>query len=155
MRATHQDLYLRAFSDYLRKKGKNLTQERISIFKTVLSKKSHFEADSIIYELRMGEDRVSRATVYRTMKIMEEMGMIQAMHDLHQHTHYEPKFLRRHHDHLICEECGKVIEFRNDEIENLQEVICEQKKFYPSHHIMQIYGLCHECHGANHNKRRL
>ena len=146
MRKAHQEIYLQAFSDYLKEKGKSLTQERVSILKAVLAKRSHFEAEEIVDELKSGENRVSRASVYRTLKLLEEIELIEAIQGLKEQTQYEPKFLKHHHDHLLCEGCGKIIEFRSDKIEGLQKAICEQKKFHSSHHILQIFGLCENCY---------
>jgi Fur family ferric uptake transcriptional regulator len=87
---------------------------------------------------------VSRATVYRTVGILKEMGLINEVIKFSNKTIYEVS-LKQHHDHLICTKCGKIIEFSEEEIEKLQDKICKEYNFKPETHRLEIFGTCKKC----------
>ena len=61
------------------------------------------------------------------------------------HTRYENADVEDHHDHILCDECGKIVEFTNDDLERMQEEIAEKLGFVLSHHRMELYGVCETC----------
>ncbi len=131
------------FQEFLRSKRKNITPERMDILAEVLKQESHFKIDDIIGKMAEAKKPVSRATVYRTIKTIEEAGLIKYIHSINDEKFYEVE--EDHHDHMICEICGKFIEFHNDELEALQTSICKSKGFKPSRHTMKIFGVCKNC----------
>ena len=90
--------------------------------------------------------RVGYATVYRTLKLLKECGLADERHFDDGQARYEPtEEEEQHHDHIICERCGKIVEFDSEEIEKLQERIARFLGFVVSRHRMELYGICAEC----------
>ncbi len=132
------------FKKHLKEENLKYTPQREEILKEVLSTKTHFEVEDIVHKLKNKKKSVSRATVYRTLTILKNMGIIAEVIKYKNKTIYEIG-LKEHHDHLICVNCGKIIEFSNKKIEELQDKICSKYKFHPYSHRLEIYGLCNEC----------
>lgn len=138
---------LEVFNEYLRKEGLKLTAPRRAILDAILSSNlSHFDADSLHLALyRAGRPRISRATVYRTLKVLVKGGILSKVQFSSSSYFYEPLVGRFHHDHMICVKCGKITEFVEPRIEALQDRICLEKRFSPTHHSLKIYGVCSAC----------
>lgn len=128
----------------LREKGFKLTKQRVEIFREILSKRGHFEVEDIVYRIRRKGLKASRATVYRTLNILKEVGLLNEVIKFGNKTYYEIG-TKEHHDHLICLNCGKFIEFHDDRIEEIQGQICGQFNFKPLYHRLEIYGICENC----------
>src|SRR5512139_1709538 len=97
---------------YCRQKRLKYTPERKKILEAVCAIDNHFEADDLYLKLReVGGRRISRATVYRTLPLLEESGLIRRVILVDKHTYYEHVYDHLHHEHLICRKCGKIIEF--------------------------------------------
>jgi Fur family transcriptional regulator, ferric uptake regulator len=133
------------FIDYLRSEGKNITPERLDILDTVIKQKTHFKIDDIIHKMTKSDKPVSRATVYRTIKTIEDAGLVKYLRSINDEKIYEVQ--KEHHDHMICESCGRIIEFHDTELEKLQDEICSSHGFSPQRHTMKIFGICEECKG--------
>ena len=88
---------------------------------------------------------VSLATVYRTLDILVKNNFIRKMDIGEGKFIYETKLNHPHHDHMICVECGKIIEFHEEKIEELQDKVCENINFKIIRHIHQLFGVCKEC----------
>jgi Fur family ferric uptake transcriptional regulator len=124
-----------------------MTPERHSVLDLILSREGHFDADELLRFLRRRSKRVSRATLYRTLDHLREAGLVKVHRFGRGHALYERIYGRRHHDHLVCNGCGRVIEFVDEEIERRQREVCLQHRFRPTTHVMQIFGLCRDCQG--------
>jgi Fur family ferric uptake transcriptional regulator len=133
------------FRRCLKKKGLRVTPERECVCREVYTTSIHFDAENLIHRLQASSKPVSRATVYRTLDVLEDCGLVKKIRQTDQRHHYEKTLGLEHHDHLFCEDCGEVIEFRVDEIERLQDEVCQQYGFQPRRHSLQIYGLCRKC----------
>lgn len=133
------------FRDYLRKQGLRFTPERKKILEEVFSIRTHFEADELLVRFRNRGERVSRASIFRTLKVLVNSGLLSRIAIEENRAYYEHILGRVHHDHLICMGCGKIIEFNNAEIENLQASICDEYGFLPTNHILKINGYCSAC----------
>jgi len=94
--------------------------------------------------VRKTDSSVGQVTVYRTLKLLCEAGIASAVNFEEGLVRYEPRDLH-HHDHLVCEKCGRKIEFINEAIEQLQEAVCHEHDFLPTAHHMVLYGICSEC----------
>ena len=136
---------LEQFKEYLRKEKLKFTKERETILTEVLKRRDHFDADELSSDLRSAGLKVSRATVYRTLDILYEIGVVHKATLGHKHNHYENMVGRKHHDHLVCLNCDKVIEFVDDEIERLQVEVCKKLGFEMKRHNLQIFGYCSHC----------
>ncbi len=136
---------IREFRQCLRRRGMRVTPERERICREVYTTSFHFDAEDLVSRLQVSARPVSRATVYRTLEVLEECGLVKKIRQIDNKHHYEKSLGLEHHDHLFCESCGNVIEFREDEIERLQDEVCARFGFRPKMHSLQIYGLCREC----------
>ena len=138
------------FSDYLEQNQLKYTPERQRILREVFSLHNHFEADELYFALReKGSHRISRATIYRTLPLLEESGLIRRVVFVDKHTHYEHVYGRMHHEHLICLMCGNVIEFYNKSLEDTLEEVAREKKFNSVAHKLEITGYCRDCSKLN------
>lgn len=136
---------IREFKQCLRIMGLRVTPERVRICREVYATTIHFDTEELIHRIVASGTMVSRATVYRTLDVLEACGLVKKIRQTDTRHHYEKSFGTEHHDHMFCETCGKVIEFREDEIEQLQDEVCLKFGFQPRRHSLQIYGLCKEC----------
>ena len=135
------------FEAYLRSKKLKLTGERMEILASIFQKNSHFDAEELHAELKQQGRDISRATVYRTLDLLVQCGLVRKSSLGSSHANYEAAHEDEHHDHLICLNCNKVMEFYRPDLEKLQEDICRDQQFKPLHHSLQIFGLCSNCVG--------
>ena len=129
----------------LREKGLKPTAQRISILGELKKLHTHIEAEELFYQLRKKNFKISLATIYRTLERLSQKGLIKKVNFGDGYMRYEINLPDVHHDHLICEECGKIIEFFNPKIEGLQNNICSEYNFQSTHHTMIIHGTCEDC----------
>ncbi len=136
---------LPAMVQTLRDRGIRLTAERRSILAGVLTCGGHFDVDRLLSHFRHQGVQVSRATVYRSLNTLVEVGLLRKIDLGDRPSLYEPIEGREHHEHMICVRCGEIIEFVEPEIERLQQEVCRRSGFEPLDHTLQIYGVCHAC----------
>jgi len=130
----------------LREHELKATNQRIALLKLLDGTHEHFDAEEIYLELLKNEKNVSRATVYRSLEALVEQDLVTKLDFGDGRMRFErSKGEDEHHDHLICENCGKVIEFFNLEMEAQQLSVCEEHDFTPSTHTMHIFGTCSDC----------
>lgn len=130
----------------LREHELKATSQRIALLKLLDATLEHFDAEEIYFELKKRQKNVSRATVYRSLETLVEQELVTKLDFGDGRMRYERRLSADdHHDHLICERCGKVIEFFNLEVEAQQLAICEDHDFTPSTHTMHIFGICADC----------
>ena len=133
------------FREFLTARGLKFTHERALILEKIFATHEHFEADDLLVALRRKGLRVSKATIYRTLALLVESGLLRQVMTDEKHAHYEHVYGHAHHDHLICSQCGHILEFFDPGIERLQDRVCRQKGFQAQGHRMQIVGLCARC----------
>ena len=92
--------------------------------------------------------KISRATVYNTLDLLQECGLVSKYRFAEHSSRYEKAFGRPHHHHLICLECGDLIEFVNDRLNRIQEDVCAEKNFSPQSSSLQVFGTCAKCRKA-------
>ena len=134
------------FQELLETQGLKYTYERKSIFEEVVSLKNHFDADSLYERFKGKGFRISRDTVYRTIPLLLESGVIQKSVGEGKREFFERTSAKGHHDHMVCIRCGKFIEFKCQQIENLQDKICEEHGFHLTFHDHRLFGICRDCH---------
>jgi Fur family transcriptional regulator, ferric uptake regulator len=138
---------LKAIEEYMKTHGLKLTGPRKRVVQKLLSVKGHVAADDLIELLRRDKTPVSKATVYRTLALVTQSGLIDG-HDFDKGKRlYEPMVGRAHHDHMYCITCGKVIEFEEEAIERLQEMVTQRHHFTAVYHSHKIFGYCATCGG--------
>jgi len=131
------------FADYVRKNGLKSTQQRDVIVDHFLRSSGHISIDDLLSKVRRKNPSIGYATVYRTMKLLTEAGIAAARQFGDGQTRFEVSDGEGHHDHLICTQCGLILEFENDAIERLQEEMAENLGgFVLSRHKLELYGLC-------------
>ena len=129
----------------LKKEGLRYTQQRQSVWDELCATNDHRDAEEIYLAIRQSGLNVSRATVYRTMDILVKNDFARKLELGDGRSRYESKLNVPHHDHLICTSCGRIVEFMDQEIENLQEEIAKQYDFILNRHIHQLFGICKKC----------
>jgi Fur family transcriptional regulator, ferric uptake regulator len=137
------------------RRGLRSTSQRRLILDRLFEIGEHFTADDLIADVRQADSSVGSATVYRTLRMLVESGL------LHEHrfadnegTRFELHVSDEHHDHIICLSCGKIREFEEPLIEQLQERVAEQLGFKLQSHTHQLYGHCSDCVAATPGKSR-
>ena len=128
------------FSTYLIEQEQRYTTQKKEIVTAILDKKDHFEIDTFISEVHVQGKRMARATVYRTVKLFEEAGILDRLEFGDGRARYEDAE-RDHHDHLIDLTTGEVIEFVDAEIEALQEKIAAKFGYTLKGHRLELYGV--------------
>lgn len=134
---------LARFERYLKNHGRNVTETRRKILRAVLAQRGHFDATDVWESLR--RDRVSIATVYRTLELLEQAGLIRKVRLGKSHAHYERVLTREDHGHLICRNCGRVIEFELGRMGSALARMAEGEGFVLEKVQVQGTGLCREC----------
>jgi Fur family ferric uptake transcriptional regulator len=120
-------------------------QDRLNIVDTFLGIEDHVTLEELFRLLKENGYDYEPSFVRQCMNRMVELGFAQRKQFEDQPIRYEHRHLGRHHDHLICTKCGKIVEFSNDELERLQVHIANSHGFHMLQHRMEIYGLCDEC----------
>ncbi len=133
------------FTDFLKIKGLKSTAERHAVLEGAAAIGRHFSADELYEHLRGQGKLISRASVYRTLPLLIESGLVKESLSRQSTVGYEYMFGHDHHDHLICIACGRIIEFRDDSIERYQDLICEKNDFTSIDHELRIRGFCGKC----------
>ena len=136
---------LNRFKEALTKEGLKYTPQRTAVLEEIVKDKGHRESEEIYLALKKRGQHVSRATVYRTMDILVNNGFARKMNLVDVRARYESKVNSPHHDHLVCMDCGLIVEFMDQKIEDLQDEIAIQYEFQLKRHIHQLFGLCKKC----------
>ena len=131
--------YIDQFKNALKEENLKYTAQRFSIFEFLFSNKGHFECDQIIEKLKKKKVKVSRATAYRTLDLLVKYDFARKMILDDGVSRYENKVDSPHHDHMICIDTGKIIEFESDEIEKIQEDIAKENGYKIVKHIHQLF----------------
>lgn len=133
------------FRQWIKEKGLKSTSQRDDIAQVFFTTNRHISVEELYAEVRKVNPRVGYATVYRTLKLLKECGLAAERHFADGEARFENIKEEGHHDHLICDRCGKIVEFTHPRLEKLQELIAHKLGFAVSHHKMEIYGICREC----------
>lgn len=133
------------FVTFLKKRGARVTKSRRIILEHVLRRHDHFRADEVAAALATGPGRVSRGTVYRTLALLIETGMIRQIRDSDTHAHYEHVVGHAHHEHMICDACGSFIEFQDEGVSERLREACSRMGFVERTHRVVVMGTCKDC----------
>jgi Fur family ferric uptake transcriptional regulator len=133
------------FHRHIQKAGLKRTAQRDLILDVFLRTEKHLSSEDL-YQLAKEEDpNVGHTTVYRTLKLLVDAGLAREVRFGDGRTRYEHNYNHPHHDHMICTECGKTIEFYSAELEAIQDAIVAKHKFRPTQHSLRIFGVCAQC----------
>lgn len=140
------------FRDFL-KRGKNrITPERFEVLDAALDHDGHFGADDLFIKMKNDNSRVSRATVYNTLELLAQCELISKRNFGENITRYESNYKRQTHDHLICIDCGKIVEFSEPKIKKLPASICEELGFDLDSYSFNIFARCKDKSQCKQNK---
>ncbi len=144
--AEHDAEQLRArLNDYMTKHGLRSTEQRRIVTEMFFTSTGHLSIEDLLDKVRVEEPRIGYATVYRTLKLLKECGLAFERHFGDGVSRYEVAWEDEHHDHLICIECEKIIEFEDDAIEALQHKVAARQGFELVRHKLELYGVCRDC----------
>ncbi len=137
---------LNTFKELLKKDGLKFTKQREFVLEILYNNSGHFTPEDIynLIKEKHSSITIGIATIYRTLSLLEESGIVNSLSFGSKGKKYEFG-LTEHHDHLICSECGKLIEFHDKIIEKRQEEIAQQFNFKMRDHTMNIVGICEDC----------
>ena len=136
---------LSQFKAILRRDGLKCTPQRVAVLEEIVKDKGHRDCEDIYLSLKEMERDVSRATVYRTLDILVKNGLARKMDLGDGRARFESKVGSPHHDHLICTSCGDIIEFVDQDVEDLQEKIAKRYHYKLQRHVHQLFGICKTC----------
>lgn len=136
---------VRAFEEHLRRRGLNLTHQREKILQCLLSAQRHMDVEQIFDQLKKKDPSLGRATVFRTVKLLQECGLVAEVASGQGRSKFELKADRPHHDHMICMECGGITEFQSPRMEHFQDEAIRKHGFEALWHRHEIFGRCADC----------
>src|SRR6478735_7925346 len=142
---TQEKRELQIFRKYLERRGLKLTSERRALFDEIFGRHEHVEADELLVRLRAKHTKISRATIYRTLELMVDAGIVGRLRIGEAGYRYERLRAGDHHDHLICDQCGRDIASFEARIEALQGAVAAHHGFLLLSHSPQLRGICRGC----------
>ena len=139
---------IKIFEDFLKKRGLRRTTLRETIVREILSSDEHFDVDELFIRLRKSPALgVSKASIYRTIPLLLDAGLITEVYLENGHMHYEHVCGRGHHCHLRCVNCRAIIEFTDQRLTDIEQEVAKAHSFLSHGHKMEIMGLCPKCRG--------
>ncbi len=133
------------FLEHIQKSGLRRTAQRDLIMEIFLRTEDHLTSEDLYWLVQKDDQTVGHTTVYRTLKLLTEAGLAREVRFGDNKTYYEHHYNHDHHDHMICTECGKVIEFFSQAIESMQDEMADKLGFRPTHHSLRMWGVCSDC----------
>lgn len=140
------------FKRIIREMGIKVTGQRLAILSALVAGRAHVTAQEVFEQLTVNHPEIGFATVYRFLRKLTELGYVTEVRMGGLPARYELT-PRRHHDHLTCTHCGKIVEFENGQIEQLQARVAAQNGFLLTHHVLELYGLCRQCQRPKNDRR--
>lgn len=130
------------FREYLKNGQNRITPERFEVMDSALDYEGHFGADDLFIIMKNKKSRVSRATVYNTLELLVQCELISKRNFGDNITRFESKFKRQSHDHLICMDCGRIVEFSNPDLEKIPQKLANDLDFNLESYSFNIFARC-------------
>ena len=131
--------------EYISVNNLKITKQRRIVLKIFLECKNHVSVEELYNVVLKTEPKIGLATVYRTLALLTKSGLALEMDFGDGQKRYESSYKSVHHDHMVCTECGKILEFNHPLIEKYQEEVAMQKNFKITSHKLDLFGLCKDC----------
>lgn len=132
------------FEKYLKSEGLNVTKSRKKIADEIFQISDHFDATSLWARLHE-KTNISMSTIYRTLDLLLDAGLLREVDLGETHSHYEHVFNQAEHGHIICQECGKVMEFTSEQVDKLIKEAAEERGVDIKNYRLQVFGSCEDC----------
>ena len=132
-------------NEYMNKHGLRSTEQRRLVTEMFFASSDHLSIEDLLEQVRHEEPKIGYATVYRTLKLLKDCGLAFERHFGDGVSRYEVAWADEHHDHMICLECQKIVEFEDEAIEDLQHKVAARLGFKLVRHKLELYGLCADC----------
>ena len=136
------------FLSHIQKQGLKRTAQRDLILDVFLRTEDHLSSEDLYRLVRNEDPSVGQTTVYRTLKLLTDAGLAREVRFGDGRAHYEHNYKHQHHDHMICSECGKILEFYSAELEAIQDRMAAEHGFEVTQHLLRIIGICADCRPA-------
>ena len=136
------------FLKHIQKQGLKRTAQRDLILDVFLRTEGHLSGEDLYQLVREKDPTVGQTTVYRTLRILTDAGLAREVRFGDGRAHYEHNYKHEHHDHMICSQCGKIIEFYSPELEAIQDAMAAKYKFELRSHLLRMIGICVQCRQA-------
>jgi Fur family ferric uptake transcriptional regulator len=141
------------FENFVRRRGLRMTSARRAVFEEIFSHHEHIDADRLHTSMQRKGLEVSRATVYRNLDLLADCGLVRKYRLDRHRVLYEHMHAGLEHDHLVCRECGRVVEFVHRDMRALQEDVCRAHGLDPTDFTVQVVGCCLTCKKARATRR--
>lgn len=135
---------IKIFTEYLEKHGHRKTRERYAVLEEIYAGTGHFDIESLYQKIMLRKISVSRATVYNTMELLLDCGLVVKHHFGKNISLFEKSFEYKQHDHLICEDCSRVVEFCDPRIQQIRDKMGNILGFAVSHHSLNLFAHCNK-----------
>jgi len=136
---------INVFYQYLKKHNLKYTPERATILNEINGMSSHFEPEMLLFRLKNKHKKISRATIYRTLELLVNSGLVKKTLFENNAFIYEKSSGQNTHDHFVCLRCGRIIEFFNPQIRQIHDHLREEYQILISDYSHTIYGKCPQC----------
>ncbi len=135
----------KVLENYITQHNLKITKQRRAVLEAFLGSEEHVSAEELYKIVSAKEPKIGLATVYRTLALLTESGLAAELDFGDGQKRYELNFEHEHHDHMICTQCGKIIEFNHPLIEKLQEDVAQEHGFEMTAHKLDMFGICKTC----------
>jgi Fur family ferric uptake transcriptional regulator len=142
------------FRNFLKGEKNRITPERFEVLDAALDYEGHFGADDLYILMKNQKSRVSRATVYKTLELLANCELLSKRNFGDNMTRYESSYKRQNHDHLICMDCGRIVEFVDQNVKKLPEEICNKLGFDVESYSFNIFARCKNIKTCKYYKQR-
>jgi Fur family ferric uptake transcriptional regulator len=142
------------FLKHIQKQGLKRTAQRDLILDVFLRTEGHVSGDDLYRLVRENDPSVGQTTVYRTLRLLTDAGLAREVRFGDGRAHYEHNYKHEHHDHMICKDCGKIIEFYSPELEAIQDAMAAKHRFELTSHLLRMIGICADCRRQERERKR-